>query len=511
MVVTVSFLDLPRDIRVTIYGLAGVVRQCPIDLVRESRRGAVIRAIPELQETTLPPPSCRYSPNPWREQWLHNELPMDHECYCDAIPLQLLTCCHIIHKEAHDLLYAHNVFKLSWWNLPARETFRRLSAAALATIRTLQIDLGSIERKDRMMVTVEDIDSLFDIIATKCTTTRLNFTLVCSIREPKHIGVVTQPFKRLSNLRSCAVCLDTLPDVYLGKLAKKMVLGATNHGGRASGFPFMKLPKELRCQILEHTDLVARWRDKMWSDDGLVIQDGLELADHKPSYCCRRCTSSYAFCCCPHLNSSFSESCSCFLFPNAFFRVSRQFATEAREIFFSQNRFIFTGPPDGTLSFLRRQPADMLRLIREIDFQMSTSNIIDWPRPDDGGLRAWRTVVPFLADNLNIANLALSIDTGPAHDTYRDLFDLDARRNEIRAFHHAVIEPLHEDTRFRQLRSFRVFWALFNEDEADAERAVKGPDYDSVREGKIPYSQRNPNFPHGVPDPSLAWENGTVV
>ncbi|MCJ1385415.1 Endonuclease III-like protein 1 [Xylographa soralifera] len=482
-----------------------------MDLVRESRRGAVIRAIPELQENRLPRPSCRYSPRPWQEQWLYNELPMDHECYCDAIPLQLLTCCRTIYTEVNDLFYARNVFKLSWWNLPARETFQRLSAAALATITALQIDLGSIERKDRMIVTGEDIDRLFDIITTKCTTTKLNFTLVCDVLEQKHIGMVTQPFKRLTNLRSCCVCLAVLPDVALGKLAKKMVLGATNRVGHADAFPFMKLPKELRYQILEHTDLVVRWRDQMWSDDGLVILDGLDLADNKPSYCCRRCTSSHAFCCCPHLNSSFSESCGCFIFPNAFFRVSHRFATEAREVFFSQNRFIFTGPPDGTLSFLRSQPPDMLHLIRKIDFQMSTSNVINWPRPDDGGLRAWRIVVPFLAENLNLSNLSLSIDTGPAHDTYRNLFELDARRNDIRDFHQAVIEPLQEDKRFRQLRSFHVFWALFNEDETDAERAVKGPDYDSAREGKIPYSKRNPNFPHGVPDPSLAWENGMAV
>ncbi|MCJ1434257.1 Endonuclease III-like protein 1 [Xylographa pallens] len=436
---------------------------------------------------------------------------MDHECYCDAIPLQLLQCCRAVYHEVHDLLYAHNVFKLSWWNLPARETFQRLSAGAVATITALQVDLGSIERRDRMIVTEEDIDKLFDIIATKCTTTKLNFTLACDVLERKRIGVVTQPFKRLTHLRSCAVCLAGMPDVSLGKLAKQMVLGATDHVGRATAFPFMKLPKELRRQILEHTDLVVRWRDQMWSDDGLVIQDGLHLADNKPNYCCRRCTSSHAFCCCPHLNSSFSASCACFIFPSAFFRVSHQFATEAREVFFSHNRFIFTGPPDGTLSFLRGQPAAMLRLIRQIDFQMSTSNVVNWPRPDDGGLRAWRAVVPFLADNLHLANLALAIDTGPAHDTYRNLFDLDARRNDIRDFHHAVIEPLRADPRFRHLRSFHVFWALFNDDEADAERAVKGPDYDSAREGKIPYSRRNPNFPHGVPDPSLAWENGMVV
>ncbi|MCJ1288174.1 Endonuclease III-like protein 1 [Xylographa opegraphella] len=436
---------------------------------------------------------------------------MDHECYCDAIPLQLLTCCRTVHHEVNELLYAHNVFKLSWWNLPARETFQRLSATAVATIRSLQIDLGSIERRDRMMVTEEDINKLFDIIVTRCTTTKLNFTIACDVLERKYIGVVTRPFKRLTHLRSCAVCLTILPDVSLGKLAKKMVLAATNHVSRVSGFPFMKLPKELRYQILEHTDLVMRWRDRRWLDDGLVIQDGLSLPDNKPNYCCRRCTSSHAFCCCPHLTASFSDSCACFLFPHAFFRVSRQFATEAREVFFSQNRFIFTGTPDGTLAFLQRQPSAMLPLIRQIDFQISPSNVLNWSRPDDGGLLAWRTLVPFLAAYLHLANLALAIDTGHADDTSRRLLDLDARSEGARAFHRAVIAPLQADTRFRQLRSFHAYWALCHDDEADAERAVKGPAYDSVREGKIPYDRRNPNFPHGVPHSSLAWENGTAV
>ena len=508
MAVTVSFLALPRDIRIIIYGLAGIVRQCPIDLVRECRRGAVIRSIFEREGYSSLLPDCRYGPYSGEGRTLYNELPMDFECYCDAVPLQLLTCCRTVHDEVRDLLYGRNTFKLSWWTLPARETFQHLDDTALATITALQIDLGSIDRRDQMIGTTEDINRLFEIIATKCTTSKLDFTLSCDVIERKQVGVVTQPLKRVTNLRSCAVRLTVLPDNALGKLAKRMVLGATNHVGRASGFPFMKLPKEIRYQIFEHTDLVARWRDDM-ADDGLVVQDGSALADSKPSYCCRRCTSSLAFCCCSHLNASFSESCVCFIFPSSFFRVSHQFATEAREVFFAQNRFIFTGQPDKTLSFLRTQSAEMLRHIRRIDFQLSAANAASWPRVDDGGLRAWRKMVTFLAENLNISNLSLSIDAGPAYDTYRHGRDIhDTTTTHVRAFYQDIIKPFQGDKRFRQLRRFHVFWALSNEHEAEAERAVKGPDYDSARQGKIPWHRRNPNFPHGVPHPTLAWGEG---
>ncbi|MCJ1394125.1 Endonuclease III-like protein 1 [Xylographa bjoerkii] len=362
-----------------------------------------------------------------------------------------------------------------------------------------------------MSITEEDIESLFDIIATKCTTTKLNFTLTCNVFERKQVGAVTQSLKRLTTFRSCAIRLAILPDIALEKLAKKMVLGATKHVNRVSRFPFMKLPKEIRYQILEHTDLVARWRDEMWLDDGLVIQDGSGLPDNKPSYCCRRCTSSLAFCCCSHLNASFSESCVCFIFPTSFFRVSHQFAREAREVFFSENRFIFTGQPDRTLSLLRGQPMEMLHHIRKIDFQLSAADVINWQRIDDTGFRAWRNLMGFLAENLKISNLFLSLDAGQAYDSYQHLSSSDDHRNHIRYFYQAVIAPLQADKRFRQLRNFHVFWALFHEDEAEAERAVKGPDYDSIREGKIPYNKRNPNFPHGVPDPSLASENGMTV
>ncbi|MCJ1398827.1 Endonuclease III-like protein 1 [Xylographa trunciseda] len=499
-----SFLDLPQDIRVTIYGLAGIVRQCPIDLVRECRRGAVIRSIPELQENRFPLPKCRYGPPQLQERTVELELPMDFECYCDAVPLQLLTCCRTVYHEAIHLLYARNVFKLSWWNLPAREALQRLSATAMATLTALQIDLGSIDHNSRMSVTEEDVERLFEIITTKCTTTKLNFTYICDIIERKHVRALSQPFKRLTNLRSCAVRLNTFPDVALEKLAKTMVLGATNHGGRVGGFPFMRLPREIRYQILELTDLVARWRDRRWADDGLVIQDGGGLPDSKPKYCCTRCTSSLAFCCCPQINASFSESCSCFVFPTSFFRVSRQFAMEAREVFLSQNRFIFTGNPYRTILFFQNQPAEMLHYIRKIDFQLSISDVLNWPRPDNGGLHAWRTIVTFIAEHLNIPNLFLCLDAGQGYQLYNPGND---DSDHARNFCHAVIAPLREDLRFRHLRRFHVFWARFNQDEAEAERAVKGPDYDSAREGKLPPHIRNAFFPHGVPHPSLAGEN----
>ena len=72
----------------------------------------------------------------------------------------------------------------------------------------------------------------------------------------------------------------------------------------------------------------------------------------------------------------------------------------------------------------------------------------------------------------------------------------------------SIVTPLKENKQFTSLRSFHVFLPCFHHFETEAEKSVKGSDYDSAKDGKIPFTKRNPYFPHGVPDPSLEWEDG---
>ena len=290
---------------------------------------------------------------------------MDIDCHCEPLPLQLLLVCRAIHNETVPILYGQNVLVGEW--LPGRELFRSLSLLAQRSIRSLQIFLswplghmrnvpGTSRMHDRPG---NEVEELFSIISSVCTLDKLHLTLDWEVLHMPYRGTNTQLLALLPRLKGFAVCLNYKPQQKLNRLSKDMVALVTSDSQVHHGsFPLMKLPTEIRHQVLRFTDLVVKW-GTFWSVDGLAVVDGkfaIPLVIKSRSLCCRTCSTSRAICCCPNLVAGFSATCTCSTLPENFLSVSRQFAEDAREVLFRNNRFIFTGHASKTLSFLQKQP-----------------------------------------------------------------------------------------------------------------------------------------------------------
>ena len=250
----------------------------------------------------------------------------------------------------------------------------------------------------------------------------------------------------------------------------------------------MQLPQELLHDVLLRTDLVVHWRPGM-DVDGLLIEEGkiVPSDDGPPGPG-------------PDARSSFPLSLS---------QVSEQFRDVAQQVIFSKNRLIFTGHPTKTLSFLREQKPELLKLIRDVDFLFFSNDPKIWQSDKPAYDSAWRETVEFVNKNLDIPNLSLSLNTGPAFDTYEESLENENDLGYVRDFYQALTQPFQDSEKFKQLREFRVFLACSHQMEAELEKKVMGQDYNSPKQGKIPVAKRNPWFPHGTPKhPDLDYDYG---
>ena len=147
-------------------------------------------------------------------------------------------------------------------------------------------------------------------------------------------------------------------------------------------FPFLFLPKELRQRILFLTDLVPADRA---SDDAASSLHGcaLEISVLGVKRSCDVVSPIPPFETCPASSSSSpdsSSSCGCGPFPRSFFLVSKQFASEAREVALHFNLLHFVTKPHNTYTFLSHLSAVELSLIRNLQLAINLNELItrDW-------------------------------------------------------------------------------------------------------------------------------------
>ncbi|MCJ1251703.1 hypothetical protein MMC30_008938 [Trapelia coarctata] len=217
---------------------------------------------------------------------------------------------------------------------------------------------------------------------------------------------VVQPMEHFPMLAGCAIRLGQSRSPSLEQLAETTVLKLT---GRTSANPlhpfrFMELPRELRRQILWHTDLVAP-SVLEWDSNGDYYDPTRRLRPlgEWESMCCMRCTESGEACCCIVNHASFSSrQCICWRFPAALFHVNKEFKHHATKLFFSANQFLIWEDISlehnhlqilATLLLLRRLPASALKYLRWLrfsfrkvlpDITLNTSSIPDpWQQAAD--------------------------------------------------------------------------------------------------------------------------------
>ena len=237
------------------------------------------------------------------------------------------------------------------------------------------------------------------------------------------------------------------------------------------------LPREVRQQILADTDLVSHTSDSD-SIPGIHIKDG-EITypvEHE-------------------INWHDASSCNCRLLPTDLLRLGPTLDEDARFILLSQNRLVFRGSPARSLAFLRAQ-GSLATHIRALDFQFLPQEIEEWNKPGTPWKGEWADLVSFIAANLLLEKLILSLDAGPGYPIYEEQTAREEDLAHVLDAYKAIVEPV-RILGERGLKGFCVFWACFHEHETEAEREVMGQQY--VAKDKIPSDQRQPFYPHGCP------------
>ena len=177
-------------------------------------------------------------------------------------------------------------------------------------------------------------------------------------------------------------------------------------------------------------------------------------------------------------------------------RASRLVHADALEVFYKHNSFLISGDSDFCLA--RDSPGRLaVRSMRRLHIvfdedavsrrqDSSKDSACDWNR--------WRELIAFIARNLDLPRLRLSIDSGYyCHSS--GLFDMNHWASREHFDHFA--RPFCE---LRGLKSFRVFLCFANEEkEARAEAVAMGEDYNSIAEGKPAFGERGEFLE--VPDP----------
>lgn len=213
----------------------------------------------------------------------------------------------------------------------------------------------------------------------------------------------------------------------------------------------VKLPRELRLQILEYTDLVTPWTEVTWSRQ----RRGFSM---RSTYCEDLAGEGYAcptarhhgcqfgqcwnpslepttgcFCRAVHSAHSWPTSCRCWRSPQALFLVCRTLCMDAQEVFFSRNRFIVhdlnadpphqfqktpsepdePGYPFTRLAasiFLREvAPPHCLSYLRFLELVFPPYMPENWPQEGDAALKEWTETLVWARDRLNVSGLTIRL------------------------------------------------------------------------------------------------------
>lgn len=512
-------LRLPLDVRIRIYRFCGLIRSCPIDLnlegVRRQHRATYFTKTffcPEHHH-------CRYP--------AYSSLPPSLECFCPSMPLHLLLVSHAFYDELFPILFGENQFKVSWQksDLPDYHLYwlRALSPKAWSFIKSLHIGLTNVVQSGLLPTPNDDpfdtIDSktvdggrviqkwavLCGDVLSQIPGGRLKFSLGCNVSDTETAIRVTEPLGRLQLMAELAICLNAEPDKNaLREVARRAALSLTVKKRKSgtwqmSSRSWNDLPKEIRLDILSHTDLV----DRYWSSDetGPSQRDGFEIESGKfvprPEVCCGNCSSTLSICSCTPRKAAFSTTCICPTVPGALLRVSKLFFSESIEIFFSRNRFILSGDFAVTRCFLLDLPPVVAQHLRIVDLEISLQQLQDMRNVDSQTARDWEVLVASVASLLRLPKVWLSIDAGDMRDVPLATNDRGIEDDTyLHTSYPKIFNPLYQHLRGAVLRKFRVFLCYWPDYEELVEREVMGPDYESSAEGKPSWKERRPRNPH---------------
>ncbi|KAI9701977.1 MAG: hypothetical protein M1836_001321 [Candelina mexicana] len=478
-----SFLDFPYAVRYRVYELAGLVRDCPIDLnslatikdedylgcfgrpsfssdndigafkcfyrnqeLRERYPGA----FPEVYDVyeRLPRPNLSIIPS-WDTYWW--------SCDCKPLPSRLLLVSKVIHEEVCKILYSDNTFVVCRSRFGGLSPLRRLGPRALASLTSLRVQLNACaccegatcstkghsdlngphqmcdQGHDELLLmrsrygksAISDWRDTCKAITKHLQPPRLKLCFICDAANHRTARAVLVPLLRFSTLQECSIRLGQESDHELRRLAQFGTLKTTGHLRYYRGpFMFSSLPEEIRCQILSFTDLVAPTAIQ-W-DPSLGV---LHWCQYKRNFLSGSC--------CPILHAASSSHCNCWRFPLHIFQVNRKMHADATRVFYASNTFtldVHPGKPprpDSAIAvFLKRLPRASWPHIHNIDLVFRRLSDIEEdpyefdphklePKSPEAFGRDWLRTIYVISENLNLSALRLHLDLSKEFGVYR--------------------------------------------------------------------------------------------
>src|SRR3569833_1276093 len=451
-----TFFDLPTGARKKIYR-AALVRRCLIDL------GPVQPA----EENRGSPRDCHYLMRTVKGFSIgHGSFCV---CFCLLLVSQLLRVSRAIHDEAFPMLYGENlfVFRSSSHTQSDLGPLLAMPAGYLAEMTTLLLRLNTWPcfRGDddirqfgdnpprcvlcdsspdiadpawtsspsaatgRQLSLLEQRRQLCGRLASILTPGRLRLTLVCDVDDLSTGKLVTGPLLQLPRLRECTLRLGRRKEYYdLATLARETSVTMTKRHedvcpqGPPSALGFADLPRELRLQILEYTDLDSRLRNRRVEPRDanrlppiLKIVSGRLILGHPwklfNDICCWKCTPSFKDCCCPTAHASYAPGCVCRVIPFELFRVSHQMYQDATEVFYTASNFYFAVEDHGqTLAFLKKLPPAALGFIRRFTICFLQEHFEEWKSDEKKHGQQFKRLIEFIRDGMDVSRLHLTVD-----------------------------------------------------------------------------------------------------
>ncbi|KAH6641207.1 hypothetical protein F5144DRAFT_506277 [Chaetomium tenue] len=442
----------------------------------------------------------------------------------------LLGSCRVIYSEASALLFSSNRFVIHYSPLrghgndvePSLLPLRNLTASSLSALANLKIVLSQTSchhrrEEEEFGQCCDDIryngsrdagycrnhhanhhdrplrssDSMTgpmldewietaNYLSSRISPGTLRLSLVCDLdQEEADTDTITRivaPLSLLPELKDCDVRLCKSPDAELTKIARNAALQACRRpepSPSSTGPRLLDLPRELRLQVLEYTDLVAPWKEVMWTRlqrgyqhpaEGCYPQDSCPCpSDYPWHYGCqfRGCYhqvrilidtddeleiyngSIGCFCRVRHAAFSSAFACRCWAPPTPLFLICRALSEDAKFVFFSFNRFLVSDSlsfnPCTTFSvdgrypemadyreaqpprcypaerfaaseFLRAVvPADCLPYLRFLELIFPPYNHNCWPSDEHPALQDWRETINWVKTKIRTPAMTLRL------------------------------------------------------------------------------------------------------
>ena len=338
----------------------------------------------------------------------------------------LLFVCRTIYAEVSHVIYSENSFIVQHRDpRQSLQAVRNLTAVSVSALKSLIVYLNGAPcclygccgrytdvygtscsdrgHKDSLansvpsdQIVLEEWRRTVEYIAAHVKSYNFELYLIADVHDHETALQVVGPILKFARLRRCAIRLSHDPDPTLAKVAEETALRATGHQIDETGrrFRFLDLPREIRDQVLQYTDLVTPIKEIMWNPKaGYSVCYCISSFDEEAeaffgknsaighSFKFRNCWATPGMgCFCRRFHAVSSSMCHCWSPPRSLFLVCRDILNDARKIFFSKNRFIITsskgpnGIAEGTPQRLEASvfltnvvPLASLRYLRSIE------------------------------------------------------------------------------------------------------------------------------------------------